>query len=305
MFTLALSRCKSKEDAEDVCQEVFVALLNKKQPFKNNEHMKAWLIKTTIDRSKNAHRYESRHPRISYDPALHEKTGQNESPNYDRLHDAVELLSPDLKETLQLYYREGYSTKEIASQKGVEESSIRARLHRARKKIAAILVCTIMAFVIIFASASLPMQKIPEALAIDFATDTNASLDDLPVKAIQRTDNRQAIVTFETNLTWSIDEIERVTYNLNADNTKLYPPRIGTFYTPNGGKLGSTKDAIQTDNGEATIILNIEVSVYADKDESNDKLCDAARRTLEGKALTATVYLKNGTSKTAECVFAE
>ncbi len=59
MFTLALSRCKSKEDAEDVCQEVFVALLNKKQPFKNNEHMKAWLIKTTIDRSKNTHRYES------------------------------------------------------------------------------------------------------------------------------------------------------------------------------------------------------------------------------------------------------
>ena len=70
LHSLALSRCKSKEDAEDVCQEVLIALLNRKEPFKNNEHMKAWLIRAALHRSKNTHRYENRHPRTPYDPAL-------------------------------------------------------------------------------------------------------------------------------------------------------------------------------------------------------------------------------------------
>lgn len=34
LHSLALNRCKSKEDAEDVCQEVLIALLNRKEPFK-------------------------------------------------------------------------------------------------------------------------------------------------------------------------------------------------------------------------------------------------------------------------------
>lgn len=118
LFALALSRCKSKEDAEDVCQEVLIALLNKNQPFKNDEHMKAWLIKATIDRSKNVHRYEKRHPRTSYDPTLHDEASSNEeNDKYDELHEIVEILPGELKETLRLYYRDGYSTKEIASKK--------------------------------------------------------------------------------------------------------------------------------------------------------------------------------------------
>ncbi len=140
-------------------------------------------------------------------------------------------LSEELKETLRLYYRDGYSTKEIASLKGVGESSIRARLHRARKKIAAALACVITASALLFGSVVLPMHQIPEAHAIDFATDTSASLDDLPVKAIQNTGDGKASVTFEANLTWSITGIERVTYNTNAENTKLYSPGIGNYYT--------------------------------------------------------------------------
>lgn len=119
LHSLALSRCKSKEDAEDVCQEVLIALLNRKEPFKNNEHMKAWLIRAALHRSKNTHRYENRHPRTPYDPALHDRPEQDSTTDCEKLHDAVESLSEELKETLRLYYRDGYSTKEIASLKGV------------------------------------------------------------------------------------------------------------------------------------------------------------------------------------------
>lgn len=150
LHSLALSRCKSKEDAEDVCQEVLIALLNRKEPFKNNEHMKAWLIRAALHRSKNTHRYENRHPRTPYDPALHDRPEQDSTTDCEKLHDAVESLSEELKETLRLYYRDGYSTKEIASLKGVGESSIRARLHRARRKIATALACIITASALLF-----------------------------------------------------------------------------------------------------------------------------------------------------------
>lgn len=305
LHALAFNWCGSKENAEDVCQEVLIALLNRKQRFKNNEHMKAWLIRATIDRSKNVHRYESRHPRTSYDPALHDETEQSESADYERLHTAVESLSPELKETLRLYYRDGYSTKEIASLKGIEESSIRARLHRARKKIATVLACVITAFAVIFASASLPMQQIPEALAIDFARDSNVSLDSLPIKAVQKTNSGKAIVTFETSLSWSIVDAERVTYSIDDENVKLYSPGIGNFYTLNGGKLGSTKDAVQVSGNEASIILNIEVSINSDNSETNEDLYDRAREELRGKALKATAFLEDGNSETAECFFAK
>ena len=207
LHSLALSRCKSKEDAEDVCQEVLIALLNRKEPFKNNEHMKAWLIRAALHRSKNTHRYENRHPRTPYDPALHDRPEQDSTTDCEKLHDAVESLSEELKETLRLYYRDGYSTKEIASLKGVGESSIRARLHRARRKIATALACIITASALLFGSAVFPIQQIPEALAIDFATDASTPLSELPVKAIQKKGNGKASVTFETNLTWSITGI--------------------------------------------------------------------------------------------------
>ncbi len=97
LHSLALSRCKSKEDAEDVCQEVLIALLNRKEPFKNNEHMKAWLIRAALHRSKNTHRYENRHPRTPYDPALHDRPEQDSTTDCEKLHDAVESLSEELK----------------------------------------------------------------------------------------------------------------------------------------------------------------------------------------------------------------
>ncbi len=302
---MALSRCSSKEDAEDVCQEVLIALLNRKRPFKSNEHMKAWLIRAVIHRSKNVHRYEGRHPRTSYDPLLHDKATSDDANDHDKLHGAVESLPSELKDTLRLYYHDGYSTKEIASLKGIEESSVRARLHRARKKIAAALTCAALVAAAFFGSAAIPMQQIPEALAIDFATDRSASVSELPVRATQKSADGQAVVTFEASLTWNVSGAQRVTYNTNAENARVYSSGIGNYLSLNKGQLGSTKDAVQVTGGESNLTLSLEVSVPASDGLSNDELCGLARKTLEGTNLVATVYLEDGSSETAECTFTE
>ena len=53
IYRLALARTKNKEDAEDVFQEVFLKI-NKKMPdFESEAHEKAWIIRVTINLSKN------------------------------------------------------------------------------------------------------------------------------------------------------------------------------------------------------------------------------------------------------------
>lgn len=45
VYRVALSYAKTKEDAEDVLQNVFLKLLTKQVEFENEEHIRKWLIR--------------------------------------------------------------------------------------------------------------------------------------------------------------------------------------------------------------------------------------------------------------------
>ena len=49
----AFAMTGSYQDAEDITQEVFLTLHSKPQEFDTEEHMKAWLIRSAINRCKN------------------------------------------------------------------------------------------------------------------------------------------------------------------------------------------------------------------------------------------------------------
>ena len=49
IYRLALVRTKTKENSEDVYQEVFLRLAKKMPNFESEEHEKAWLIRVTIN----------------------------------------------------------------------------------------------------------------------------------------------------------------------------------------------------------------------------------------------------------------
>lgn len=52
VYRLALSQTRSKDYAEDVVQEVFLRFLQSDKQFNDEEHIKAWLIRVTINCSK-------------------------------------------------------------------------------------------------------------------------------------------------------------------------------------------------------------------------------------------------------------
>ena len=52
VFRLALQYTGIRQEAEDIVQEAFLAML-KKLPFKSAEHAKRWLIKVTVNKCKD------------------------------------------------------------------------------------------------------------------------------------------------------------------------------------------------------------------------------------------------------------
>lgn len=96
-------------DAEEVTQEVFLSYLQKRPVFESAEHEKAWLIRTTINKSKNMLKtgwFKSRNPvpeNLSYLPKEENEVLQ-----------AVLALDSKYRIPIHLHYYEGYSIQEIA-----------------------------------------------------------------------------------------------------------------------------------------------------------------------------------------------
>lgn len=128
IFRLSFGYVKNREDAEDIVQEAFLKLYSSKIKFESDENVKAWLIRVTINLSKDllkSHWFKRR-AELSSD-----------IPTYVReeysLSDYLKKLKPEYSAVLFLFYYEGYSTKEIAKIYKTSVSVITTRLARARK----------------------------------------------------------------------------------------------------------------------------------------------------------------------------
>ena len=56
-------------DAEDVCQEVLLKLLDRAEPFAGPEHERAWVVRVTANRCKDLLRRRSARPTLPLDEA--------------------------------------------------------------------------------------------------------------------------------------------------------------------------------------------------------------------------------------------
>lgn len=125
MLRAAYSVLKSTEDAEDAVQDAFLKLLQKKPQFKNSEHEKAWLLRVTINISKNMLKSSSR----SSLPMTEEMPYSDEK---SELLAVVMSLPEKYRTVIHLYYYEGYSIKETAAILKLPAATVGTRLARAR-----------------------------------------------------------------------------------------------------------------------------------------------------------------------------
>ncbi|WP_373164397.1 RNA polymerase sigma factor [Agathobaculum sp. Marseille-P7918] len=133
VYRLALCRLGGRADAEDVYQEVFLRLLRDTTDFRDDEHLKAWLLRVTVnccnDLRRSAWFRRTAPLEAAPDAAAPVQDGN------DELWQAVRTLPDDLRIVVWLHYVEGYGTDEIAPLVGCRPATVRTRLHRARKKL--------------------------------------------------------------------------------------------------------------------------------------------------------------------------
>lgn len=130
VYRLAMSRTRDIEASKDVYQEVFLRLAKKMPNFENEEHKKAWLIRVTINCSKNALNSNFSKHKAELDEKL-----SFETPERHDIYYAVLDLPIKYRTVIHLYYYENYSIKEISKIVKSNENTVKSRLSRARKQL--------------------------------------------------------------------------------------------------------------------------------------------------------------------------
>ena len=130
LLRLACTRLDDPADAEDIVQEVFLKLLPARPLFRDSEHEKAWLIRTTLHRASDLRRSAARR-NVPLEEAAQAAAPQAGS----ELLTAVRALPEPYSAVIHLYYYEGYSIKEIAKLLGVPAPTVGTRLARGRERL--------------------------------------------------------------------------------------------------------------------------------------------------------------------------
>lgn len=133
VYRLALCRLQNISDAEDVYQEVFLRLFKQDIQDWNDEHLKAWLIRVTLNCCADIGRFRIKRNTVPIYEEISDR--QTDTEDYQELWEAVSSLSVKLRTPIHLYYMEGYSTQDIARILKIPEVTVRSRLHRARRKL--------------------------------------------------------------------------------------------------------------------------------------------------------------------------
>ena len=93
-------------------QDVFLRLLDQDSTHWDGDHLRAWLLRCTVNRCNDLHRFRLRRPVLAL-ADLPETAAEPDS-GAAELWDAVARLPEKLRIPIHLYYAEGYSTEEIA-----------------------------------------------------------------------------------------------------------------------------------------------------------------------------------------------
>ena len=127
VYRLALSYLRSRPDAEDVTQQVFLRLLEHQGKIRPGKE-RSWLAAVTANLCRDVLRSASRR---CTEPLSEEPVFQDGAQR--ELFHAVMELNAQERASVYLYYYEGYSTMEIAKILRISRSAVSTRLYRARQ----------------------------------------------------------------------------------------------------------------------------------------------------------------------------
>jgi RNA polymerase sigma-70 factor (ECF subfamily) len=152
LYRRVLGIVQNPEDAQEVLHEGLLSAFTNFQQFEGRSGFSSWLTRIVINAALMRLRSRRTHEAVSLDeplkgtavPAVDRILDPGPSPEQILL--ATELrrvlarsiggLSPEMQTALSLRYMQGLSTREAARSCGVNENTLKARLRRARLRLA-------------------------------------------------------------------------------------------------------------------------------------------------------------------------
>lgn len=128
VYRLAVSYTRSREEAEDVCQTVFLKLLENPDITAGKE--RAWLMQVTVNTCRDVLRsswWKRTVPLENLDAV-----SQTEM---DEMVFLMQKLPPKYRVVLYLHYYEQYTTQEIAKLLQIPTGTVSTRLRRGREQL--------------------------------------------------------------------------------------------------------------------------------------------------------------------------
>jgi uncharacterized protein len=138
---LALRLLGSRAEAEDVVQEATLQTFLGLRELREPERFGAWFCAVVTNLAKMRLRATRGRliPLDHLDGRAATETGLEARERLDAIGDALAELSPSEREAVLLHYVGGLSTPEIAQRRGERVGTVRVRLHRARRRLQAVL----------------------------------------------------------------------------------------------------------------------------------------------------------------------
>ena len=145
VFTLILRMIKSREDAEEIAQDVFVKAYRSLADFRGESKFSTWLYTITNTTCITFLRKKKLDVRSLDNEKVFEVAENKDSgfkanvieqkSRVNMVTRAIAMLSPDDAEIITLFYKAEQSLEEIARILGLEINTAKVRLHRARGRL--------------------------------------------------------------------------------------------------------------------------------------------------------------------------
>jgi len=136
ILRLSYTYLKNTDDAQDICQTVFVKLLSEKRQFESAEHERAYVLRMASNACKDLLKSPWRKRTCSLDTVLEVPAPEAEEGS---VLAAVNELPAHYRTVIYLFYYEGYQASEIGKILGVPTATVHTRLARGRSKLKDIL----------------------------------------------------------------------------------------------------------------------------------------------------------------------
>ena len=145
VFTISLRYVKTREDAEEVAQDVFVKAFRSLADFRGQSKFSTWLytIATTTSitflRKKKIETHSLDNEKLfevadNIDSGMSANQVEQKS-RANMVNLAIAMLSPEDAQVLTLFYKGEQTLEEIAQVLGKEVNAVKVQLHRARGRL--------------------------------------------------------------------------------------------------------------------------------------------------------------------------